>query len=121
MMKYERNFFMKEGNRNVGICLLGAGFVFCGDGDHAMCDGCAGVALPPQDSLGAKSRPADHPFGEEPRVEYLLKTLSLLSERVRVGRLETTLEICDGGLSKETRRGILDYCEKNPWVVFTEE
>lgn len=59
--------------------------------------------------------------GEEPYAEYLLNTLSLLAERIQVGRLETTLEIINEGLSEETRQRILEYCEKNPWLVFTEE
>ena len=59
--------------------------------------------------------------GEEPRAEYLLNTLSLMAERFQIGRHETILVIHDDGLLEESRQKILAYCEKNPWVVFTEE
>ena len=59
--------------------------------------------------------------GEEKRVEYLLNTLSLMSDRLQVGKNDTYLEIIDAGLSPEARIEVLDYCEKNPWVLFTDE
>lgn len=58
--------------------------------------------------------------GEEPHVEYLLNTLSLMAEKLDVGRCETVLELVDQGVGPETKRGILEYCKKNPWVVFTD-
>ena len=59
--------------------------------------------------------------GEENRVEYLLNSLTLLADRIHVGTVDTVLEIAGKNLKEETRLQILDYCEKNPWVVFTEE
>lgn len=58
--------------------------------------------------------------GDEPHMEYLLNTLSLMADRVDVGERETVLEIVDRGLSPVSRREVLQYCEKNPWVMFTE-
>lgn len=58
--------------------------------------------------------------GDEAHVEYLLNTLSLMAEKVDVGQRETALEIVDCGLAEETRREIEAYCEKNPWVLFTD-
>ncbi len=58
--------------------------------------------------------------GEISRVEYLLNTLCVKCEKADVGAAETALEIINGGLSPKTRRQIMEYCEKNPWVVFTE-
>lgn len=52
--------------------------------------------------------------------EYILNTLSLLMSRVDVGDREIILEIKDGGISAPMRAEILEYCEKNPWVRFTE-
>ncbi len=58
--------------------------------------------------------------GEEGQMEYLLNTLSLMAGRLDVGTVEAQLEIVDGGLSENARRKVLEYCEKNPWVRFTE-
>lgn len=58
--------------------------------------------------------------GEVVNVEYLLNTLCLKAEKADLGAVETGLEIIDGGLAPETRQQILAYCEKNPWVIFTE-
>jgi hypothetical protein len=58
--------------------------------------------------------------GEEPYPEYLLNTLSLLSDRLSSGPIEPILELVDGGMSLEFRRCALEYCEKNPWVQFTD-
>lgn len=58
--------------------------------------------------------------GDEPHMEYLLNTLCLMAERVDIGSQETVLMIVDGGLSLPSRREAERYCEKNPWVIFTE-
>ena len=58
--------------------------------------------------------------GEVENAEYLLNTLCLKAERADVGKAETGLTIVDGGLSETARARILLYCEKNPWVIFTE-
>ena len=59
--------------------------------------------------------------GEERNVEYLLNTLCLKCGRLDVGDREAVLEILDGGLAEQTRQEVLQYCEKNPWVVFTDK
>ncbi len=59
-------------------------------------------------------------FGEEERVNYLLNSLSLMADRMQVGKNEVRLEIVDCGLSAAGRQAVADYCEKNPWVLFTE-
>ena len=58
--------------------------------------------------------------GEEPNAEYLLNTLQIKLSRLNVGAIEPTLEVIDGGLSPESYRAVVEYCEKNPWVLFTE-
>ncbi len=58
--------------------------------------------------------------GEEPHMEYLLNTLSLMTDRVDVGVQETVLEIVDQGLCAKSRREVEEYCKKNPWVLFTD-
>ncbi len=58
--------------------------------------------------------------GEVANVEYLLNTLCLKAEKADMGDIETGLEIVDGGLTAETAAHIRAYCEKNPWVIFTE-
>lgn len=58
--------------------------------------------------------------GKEPQIEFLLNSLSLICDRIGIGRQEAILEILDGGLSSEEQQAVRDYCEKNPWVVFTE-
>ncbi len=58
--------------------------------------------------------------GEEESVEYLLNTLCLMIERLDVGPVEAGLEIVDAGLEEKSRQKVLEYCEKNPWVRFTE-
>ena len=58
--------------------------------------------------------------GDEPHMEYLLNTLSLMADRVDVGAVETVLEVVDRGLNPISRRELEQYCEKNPWVIFTE-
>ncbi len=58
--------------------------------------------------------------GDEPNVEYLLNTLCIKAERLNIGSIEPMLEITDGGLSPEAYRAIEAYCEKNPWVLFTD-
>ena len=57
--------------------------------------------------------------GDEVNAEYLLNTLSLKAGRLDIGTREAVLEIVDEGLSEQARRDVLEYCEKNPWVVFT--
>ncbi len=57
--------------------------------------------------------------GEESNVEYLLNTLCLKAGRLDVGEREAVLEVVDEGLAEQTREDVLEYCEKNPWVVFT--
>lgn len=59
--------------------------------------------------------------GEEPRMEYLLNTLSQMTDRLNTGASDTMLEIVDRGLSPHARREVERYCEKNPWVLFTDE
>ena len=59
-------------------------------------------------------------YGDEPHVEYLLNTLSLMAQKVDVGPKETALEIVDRGLSPKARREAKEYCEKNNWVLFTD-
>ena len=58
--------------------------------------------------------------GDEPNMEYLLNTLLLKAEQLNVGSRETMLEIVNKGLSPASRREVKLYCEKNPWVLFTE-
>ena len=58
--------------------------------------------------------------GEDENAEYILNTLSLMLNHVEVGEEEATLEVIDGGISEEMRLEIMSYCEKNPWVRFTE-
>lgn len=58
--------------------------------------------------------------GDEPHMEYLLNTLCLMTERLELGDRETALMIVDCGLSLPSRRELEQYCEKNPWVIFTE-
>ena len=58
--------------------------------------------------------------GTVENTEYLLNSLCLKAEKTDVGAVETRIEILDGGLCEETRREIRSYCEKNPWVIFTE-
>lgn len=58
--------------------------------------------------------------GEEPHTEYLLNTLSVVAGRLAVGTVEAELELKDSGLSEKTRREVAEYCEKNPWVLFTD-
>jgi len=58
--------------------------------------------------------------GEEERMEYLLNTLSLIADRLQIGKHDIFLEIVDGGLSPAARGKVLLYCEKNPWVLFTD-
>ena len=59
--------------------------------------------------------------GSEPRVEYLINCLSTLCDEWQVSGHTPGLEILDDGVTPETRRLIQEYCEKNPWVVFTEQ
>lgn len=58
--------------------------------------------------------------GEIKQVDYLLNTLCLKCEKADVGLAETGLVLVDGGLTPQTREQVQAYCEKNPWVVFTE-
>lgn len=58
--------------------------------------------------------------GDEPHMEYLLNTILLMTERVNIGDVETVLEVIDVGLSPQARREAEEYCEKNPWVLFTD-
>ena len=58
--------------------------------------------------------------GREPRMEYLLNSLSLMADQIDVNHQETILEIHDAGLDSQSRRAVEEYCEKNPWVLFTE-
>ena len=58
--------------------------------------------------------------GTEPHMEYLLNTLLLTASRLDLGSGETVLEIVNGGLSEESRQELLEYCKKNPGVLFTE-
>lgn len=59
--------------------------------------------------------------GDAENTEYVLNTLSLLLNRVDIGDEEAILEISDGGISDRMRADILEYCEKNPWVRFTQD
>lgn len=59
-------------------------------------------------------------MGEEGNVEYLLNTLCLMAERLDIGPVEARLEIVDVGMEHKTRQRVLEFCEKNPWVRFTE-
>ncbi len=58
--------------------------------------------------------------GDERNVEYLLNTLCVKTERLNIGNVETVLEVADVGLSPESYRAVKQYCEKNPWVLFTD-
>ncbi|MBQ6824816.1 MAG: hypothetical protein IJP27_09190 [Clostridia bacterium] len=58
--------------------------------------------------------------GEEQYMEYLLNTLSLMVGRLDVGGKDVELVIVDGGLTLHARQRLEEYCEKNPWVVFTD-
>jgi hypothetical protein len=58
--------------------------------------------------------------GHEPNMEYLINTLCLMAERMDLGPVEVSLEIIDQGLDENARRALLEYCQKNPWVRFTE-
>ena len=58
--------------------------------------------------------------GDEQNVEYLLNTLCVKAERLNIGNIETVLEVVDVGLSPEGYRAVEQYCEKNPWVLFTD-
>lgn len=58
--------------------------------------------------------------GDAENTEYILNTLSLFLNRVDIGEEEAALEIVDGGMPEKMRLEILEYCEKNPWVRFTE-
>ncbi len=57
--------------------------------------------------------------GDEKNVEYLLNTLCVKLDFLNIGTVEPILEIVDGGLSEGSRRAVEEYCEKNPWVLFT--
>ncbi len=57
----------------------------------------------------------------EPRAEYLINSLLLLCDQLEFNQITPGLELIDGGITEETRKTILEYCEKNPRVVFTEE
>ena len=59
--------------------------------------------------------------GEVPNAEYLLNALCLKAERADIGKAETALTVIDGGLTADSKERILRYCEKNPWVIFTEQ
>lgn len=59
--------------------------------------------------------------GEELHMEYLLNTLSQMADRLDVGSRDVILEIVDRGLSPGARREVERYCEKNPWVLFTDQ
>ncbi len=58
--------------------------------------------------------------GNVENVEYLLNSLCLKAEKADIGEVEARIHLIDGGLSSETCSEIRDYCEKNPWVIFTE-
>jgi len=58
--------------------------------------------------------------GEEEGMEYLLNTLSIAAQRAELGAAETELEVVDAGLSESARRALESYCQKNPWVIFTD-
>lgn len=59
--------------------------------------------------------------GEVPNGDYLLNALCLKAEQADIGQVETTLVVIDGGLTPESKEQIRFYCEKNPWVIFTEQ
>ena len=44
----------------------------------------------------------------------------MVAGRLAVGTVEAELELKDSGLSEKTRREVAEYCEKNPWVLFTD-
>ncbi len=58
--------------------------------------------------------------GKEEHPEYLMNTLVLMNDRLNLGAIEPVLEIVDGGIEEQTHNAIREYCEKNPWVRFTE-
>ncbi len=58
--------------------------------------------------------------GDEPQMEYLLNTLLLKADRLNVCGCETLLEIVNNGLTPDARKEVKQYCEKNPWVLFTD-
>ena len=58
--------------------------------------------------------------GEEPYVEYLLNTLTVMTGKLAVGEVEAELELVDRGLSPKARCEVEEYCNKNPWVLFTD-
>ena len=59
--------------------------------------------------------------GNEPRTEYLINSLLVLCDQLEVNHISPKLELLDGGVTDATRRMILEDCEKNPRVLFTEE
>ncbi len=59
--------------------------------------------------------------GEEERMEYLLNSLLIAAQRTELGAIETELEVVDVGLSESARRSLESYCQKNPWVIFTDK
>lgn len=58
--------------------------------------------------------------GEE-RMEFLLNSLQLIAQRNDIGTVEIGLEVVDKGLSETARLELESYCQKNPWVIFTDE
>ncbi len=58
--------------------------------------------------------------GNIENIEYLLNSLCLKAEKADIGEVEARVEILDGGLAPAVCREICSYCEKNPWVIFTE-
>ncbi len=58
--------------------------------------------------------------GDEPRMEYLLNSLMIAAQRADLGSVEVELEVVDRGLSEPARRQLDAYCQKNPWVIFTD-
>ena len=52
--------------------------------------------------------------------EYLLNSLCLMAEKNNIGSLEAGVDLVDDGIDPRTCEEIRKYCEKNPWVIFTE-
>ncbi|MBQ7089594.1 MAG: hypothetical protein IJN82_00580 [Clostridia bacterium] len=59
--------------------------------------------------------------GEEDAMEYLLNSLSIVAQRAELGAVEAELEVVDAGLSESARCALESYCQKNPWVIFTDK
>ena len=59
--------------------------------------------------------------GDEEGMEFLLNSLMIAAQRTELGTIETELEVVDAGLSASARAVLEAYCQKNPWVIFTDK